>query len=519
MTTRGGLGPQGFRGLQGIQGPTGPQGSNGLSGNVGPQGSTGLSGNVGPVGADGQGFKIFYTGDDFPILIMLPQISNLKSYYKFDTNSINGTSVANYATGVPVYDATLQNGASLNTTDYQFGNASLSLDATKNQYLSMPSMTIGNNGLSFALWFKSNNSGYLARLFSSSNGPNSNVAEAFINFYGLNILHLSHDNYTFNGVQSRLSTNNNYNNNTWTHIVWTLHPTSGWNVYINGSLIKNDTNRVYPYQITNTINTLGQSAWWESHTDAYFNGLMDEYLVYNSVLTQSDVNVLYNKQYVNMLGQYYLHTGGNLYINVGNNNGDSGPDNSYTYSGNVAGSTGPQGIQGGVGKGFVVYKSGDGPPNSAEFTEHEGEFYLKKGGDLYCYIPGTLANETTGDLTSFKYVGDVTDEAVLQGPTGPNGSPGQKGDTGANGNNGQKGDTGLSGPIGTNGYDSYAYVISNTTYNLADNTTTNKVVNVVNMTDNSIDVTNGSTTIKTLQAKYTYASFIKDTNGWNIVNM
>jgi collagen type VII alpha len=299
MTSRGGLGPQGFRGPKGDQGPTGPQGLRGLNGSTGPAGVDGLPGNTGSVGADGQGFKIFNTGDNFP-----------------------------------------------------------------------------------------------------------------------------------------------------------------------------------------SISSLNQ-----------------------------------------LIGQYYLQTGGNLYMNAGNSNGNIGPSNSYVYSGNIAGPTGSQGLKGDVGKGFVVYKSGDGLPNSSDFTDHDGDFYLKKGGDLYCYILGTPANETTGDLLNFKYVGDVTDESLLVGPTGlagSQGSTGPKGDTGPAGIQGQtgpKGVDGLTGSAGSDGYNSYVYITTGTTYDLTTNSTTNKVVNVVNMTDNSIAIMNGSITIKTLQAKYTYASFINGTNGWNIVNM
>ena len=153
----------------------------------------------------------------------------------------------------------------------------------------------------------------------------------------------------------------------------------------------------------------------------------------------------------------------------------------------LIGPTGPQGLKGLQGKEFVVYKSGVNSPSSADFTGHDGEYYLKKGGDLYCYIPGTLANGTSGDLQDFKYVGDVTDESVLKGPTGPNGSPGQKGDTGANGNNGQKGDTGDTGPVGPNGSDDIIYVpiTSGTTYELTSNTVTDKIRNVINIPSTS----------------------------------
>ena len=149
-------------------------------------------------------------------------------------------------------------------------------------------------------------------------------------------------------------------------------------------------------------------------------------------------------------GQYYLQTGGNLYMSVGKNNGNTGPNNSYVYSGNVAGPTGPQGLQGIEGKGFVVHKSGDDYPVSADFTGHDGKFYLKKGGDMYCYIPGTTGS--TGaqrDLPNFKYVGDVTDESVLQGPTGSQGTQGPTGVQGRQGPTGVQGTQGVQGPTGS----------------------------------------------------------------------
>ena len=122
----------------------------------------------------------------------------------------------------------------------------------------------------------------------------------------------------------------------------------------------------------------------------------------------------------------------------------------------IQGPTGLQGLNGDQGKGFIVYKSGDDYPNPADFFEHDGEFYLKKGGDLYCYIPGTTG-ATAGaqvDLQDFKYVGDVTDESVLQGPkgdTGIQGPTGLKGDQGIQGLTGEKGDTGPQGTKGDTG--------------------------------------------------------------------
>jgi hypothetical protein len=286
-------------------------------------------------------------------------------------------------------------------------------------------------------------------------------------------------------------------------------------IRLNGNTINTispPTDKWSNYSLTFTVSTPGNNTIRFAGTEQY----------YDLTTALQDVSLI---NQLHIKGQYYLQTGGNLYINAGNNNGNTGPNNSYMYSGNIAGPTGPQGLKGDVGKGFVVYKYGDGLPNSSDFTGHDGEFYLKKGGDLYCYILGTPANGTTGDLLNFKYVGDVTDDSLLVGPTGrsgeegPTGPKGDKGELGLPGQNGTNGSQGPTGSAGSDGYDSYVYITTGTTYNLAINTTTNKVVNVVNMTNNSIDIMNGSNNLKTLQSKYTYASFINDTTTWNIVNM
>jgi len=224
---------------------------------------------------------------------------------------------------------------------------------------------------------------------------------------------------------------------------------------------------------------------------------------------------------------------------------------------------GPQGIKGDVGKGFLVYKSGVESPNLVDFADtiidgktisHIGEFYLKKGGDMYCYIPETKLNDAPGDVLGFKYVGNVTDESILkgftgpagingingvkgptgsegpegptgsegpEGPTGskgPEGPTGSKGDTGSQGPTGSKGDTGLQGiqgpaggPTGPTAAD-YQYTSTNMTLPAG---TTNKILNVVNTGTGPITITYSSSTL-TLQT-YTYASFMYNGSTWNNV--
>eukprot|EP01035_Chromulina_nebulosa_P024292 gene24292-biopygen15845 len=70
------------------------------------------------------------------------------------------------ASGSVVYDATLRNGSVVS-------NNQLKLSAASSQFMSIGSFTTGTAGLTFASWWKSDNSGDFARLFDFGNGPDS----------------------------------------------------------------------------------------------------------------------------------------------------------------------------------------------------------------------------------------------------------------------------------------------------------------------------------------------------------
>jgi len=61
-------------------------------------------------------------------------------------------------------------------------------------------------------------------------------------------------------------------------------------MYINGAMYRTDTGKPVPYYVSRINAWLGKSEWGDSP----FNGYMDEFRIYNSVLQQSDVEALYN---------------------------------------------------------------------------------------------------------------------------------------------------------------------------------------------------------------------------------
>ena len=204
--------------------------------------------------------------------------NNLQYYYTFNANKLLYNEVTN------LYDASMNNNPRISISDYIVGNGSLVLDASSNQYLQLPAFTIGSNGITFALWFKSNNTSISGRILEFSNGISSDNIYIGINNSNimLGIYLISNLSLQVNNVFSSV------NDNQWRHLVWIINPNGSWTVYVNCTVIYT-INATYPRIINRSINYIGKSAWQYP----YFNGSIDDFRVYNTVLTTSDVIYLY----------------------------------------------------------------------------------------------------------------------------------------------------------------------------------------------------------------------------------
>jgi hypothetical protein len=225
------------------------------------------------------------------------QIPSLQIEFSFDTGTLredgtllNGGSesslVALFFEGV--YPARIDN------NDLKVGTGSLFLKMINNgtfssgitPYVQISSVQTSNSGLSFALWFKSKGNLDWACLFDFGNGAVSdNILMAiYKNNIALDVVK--------RGIQSNpLNVVSNVNDGVWRHIVWTLDPLGVWKVYLNGALVWQATGYIYPNAITRTSNFLGKSNW---AGDPVFNGVMDEFRMYNRVLVASEVQILYS---------------------------------------------------------------------------------------------------------------------------------------------------------------------------------------------------------------------------------
>jgi hypothetical protein len=207
-------------------------------------------------------------------------------------NAADDIVLANYTT----YSTTAYGGATVTTSTRNLNAYQLSLVAGSSQYLQTANFTPTINGLSFSFWYKSNASGSWARIFDFGNASANNNIFCSINSSGLNSVYF--ENF-YGAIASNTTLNDiNYNDNVWRHITWTLtyaeaaSTTSTWKIYINGALKTTATSKSYPNTaVTRTLSYIGRSNW---AVDQYYNGMIDDFRIYNNVLTDQQVTAIYS---------------------------------------------------------------------------------------------------------------------------------------------------------------------------------------------------------------------------------
>jgi hypothetical protein len=150
--------------LYGVTGTTGRTGPTGCSGAVGAYSSTGMTGPTsfgyqGATGLQGNGLVGSSGGGG---LVSVVSNTSMVHYYKLSSGSYSGSQLYNYASGTAVFDATIYNSPTFQTTQ---SNQELQLLSASSQYIgNSNTFNIGTNGMTFACWFRSNGSGTWARI-------------------------------------------------------------------------------------------------------------------------------------------------------------------------------------------------------------------------------------------------------------------------------------------------------------------------------------------------------------------
>ena len=205
-------------------------------------------------------------------------------FYTFDSVTVTDTALTNLGSGGVAYTGNILVGATISTTDFKVGTASVQFVGTLKQYVEMPPLNIGSNGVSFACWFRSNSNGVWARVFEFGNGINADNIAMYITADGnLGVWPVSGSQ--FNALSIPV------NDNVWRHVVWTIEASGHWQLYINGVSVYSDTTSSYPNIVLRTNNNLGKSNF---PSDPYFNGAIDDFRVFNGVLGAWEVLNVYS---------------------------------------------------------------------------------------------------------------------------------------------------------------------------------------------------------------------------------
>jgi len=85
---------------------------------------------------------------------------------------------------------------------------------------------------------------------------------------------------------------NTYNitDNKWKYYTWLIQPNGINNFYVNNALVKTISSLIYPTSLTRNINYIGKS----NTISGGFTGFVDDFRMYNRLLTISDIVLLYN---------------------------------------------------------------------------------------------------------------------------------------------------------------------------------------------------------------------------------
>jgi hypothetical protein len=189
-----------------------------------------------------------------------------------------------------VYDAQLINGATITTTDYKVGSASMRFIAAQSQYVSIAPFTTGKKGLSFLFWLKVDSIDPVNnfRVFDFANGAGVNNILLGVRDYRL-FGYVVENGLVGSG--SSLCYLHYLNDNQWRHFAVIVEPTGLWSVYING-VLEGIQSAGYPSPVQRTKNYLGKSQYSQ---DPYLNGLIDDFIMYNYMVSSSVRKAAYDR--------------------------------------------------------------------------------------------------------------------------------------------------------------------------------------------------------------------------------
>lgn len=347
--------------------------------------------------------------------------ANLVLYYRFNSMDVSGVNLANYSTGYPLYDASLSAVGLVNSNDYVIDNSAFNNIASGNIKINNSVLTANSwpttNGLSVAFWVKSN-SGYSsnssARFLDFGNSA-SPTYSFFVSPSGTDLcgnIVLTYGAIK-GGAASVYYTDYAINNNIWHHVCISLtyntSVNSIHNVYIDGSLYYTGTG-VYPTTTTYTSCYIGKSNFV---ADPSFNGSIDDFRLYNRILSAAEVSSLYNLG-TNTVSLVDLRSGAIPVLTVSNVMSDYTISNDSTPIRNGVYTIGASSTGGPTLRGMYAFDS-----SNATYHESSGTRYTN--GVYNTTVSTSFSNNTSilGEWSQIKlpYMLKLTSYTVINNPS------------------------------------------------------------------------------------------------------
>lgn len=218
-----------------------------------------------------------------PVISQLP-VTNLISYYKFEGNAADATGNNS---------GTLQGGTPTPSVD-RFNNAgkAYAFNGTTN-YISTTNLYVNPASVSVSSWFKTTSAiGGALIGFSSLQTGAGGTRDRFVYMTGTGVLYFG---VAPGAVKKYINTTTAYNDGNW-HMVTATLGGGGMKLYIDGVLSASDLT-VTAAETTTGYWRLGYSdiSTWPNESSSYFfQGTLDDMVVYHRELSASEVSVLYN---------------------------------------------------------------------------------------------------------------------------------------------------------------------------------------------------------------------------------
>jgi len=211
--------------------------------------------------------------------------TGLQSHYKLDGNANDDLNRNN---------GRLQNAPSLTSDRFGNANSAYTFDGST-QYISTSASYLNPTNVTLSVWFKTTTTsgGRIIGFGNAQTGLSGNYDRH---------IYMNNAGQIYFGVNpsqglTTLNTTASYNDGNWHHVVGTVSGTSGICLYVDGALIGSNTTPLGGENYTGywKIGYDQLTGWPSTPTSNYFNGTIDEVLIYSgTAISAANVTTLYN---------------------------------------------------------------------------------------------------------------------------------------------------------------------------------------------------------------------------------